>query len=509
MLEIVPLPFPTPRGSARRASDVLRRAVRCGASGRGARHVRRLSSHPSATRAWVAARLQDAFTAAPYDWIRSIGDGAAGGGSVGVARTGVGLRHARAPACQRPRRRARCRVDRLRSRCAATATSASRTTWERVLDARSDLALTIADADRSTDRRHVHSLYAPPSRPALRDSLDRCACATARITTAVQSFYPDGPECAARRTRCDRARSAAPPHAAGPRHRRLVRAEPCRAPGPDVPHRFARRAARRRDGDVPAARTGSGRGAPSARDAGDALGAHFTGLFIMDFPLVAGRDDTKLSAYANDIIANGGSILVLPASSSTCETRMPRCRAQGRDPAALRVDGRRPVRPRVRSRCRPTSAPRRLHILGRHRAHAGALGGPVVGGCVRAESARVRRPQRGAQRTDRHLLPSADEARRQPAHAPFASCSRSKTTSTSSGSGTARRRWCKRVAATPSPESHVGVRRAGSTSTRIAWTRRRTRVEARITTCTRGSAVRSSPTSSSPFANGGHASTRP
>ena len=46
--------------------------------------------------------------------------------------------------------------------------------------------------------------------------------------------------------------------------------------------------------------------------AGTPLGAHFTGLFIMDFPMVAGREDTKLSAYADAFVGNSGSILVLP-----------------------------------------------------------------------------------------------------------------------------------------------------------------------------------------------------
>ena len=46
--------------------------------------------------------------------------------------------------------------------------------------------------------------------------------------------------------------------------------------------------------------------------AGTPLGAHFTGLFIMDFPMVAGREDTKLSAYADAFVGNNGSILVLP-----------------------------------------------------------------------------------------------------------------------------------------------------------------------------------------------------
>ncbi len=303
LLEIVPLPL-----SARASGlPTFYVAPFDAAPPDGERVTRGAALAAAGPRAWIAARLQDAFATTPTDWIRAIA--------------------ALLPAAEQPAWLAQANVYgareslRVSDHVGAPLAGATFTimlrresdqgvegNWTRVLDARSDLARTIADVPLDA----FTSLYAPPAGRhfALRWTATASPGPRA-ISTAVLSFYPDGP--------------SAPPDAPlaiapGAPLRRSLQAlaiEDWFAPQPlgsAVPmFRAGSRVEPLIDGvatfdllvrDLDDARRGL--------DAGEPLGGHFSGLFIMDFPMVRDREDTRLSAYADDIIANGGSLLVLP-----------------------------------------------------------------------------------------------------------------------------------------------------------------------------------------------------
>ncbi|MBL8701477.1 MAG: hypothetical protein JNK67_24070 [Alphaproteobacteria bacterium] len=309
MLEIVPLPFPAGGFRPRSGMPTFYVAPFDQAPPDGERVARGAPLAATTMRAWIAARFQDSFKPAPHDWIRAIG--------------------AALPAAAQPAWLAQEGVYGAAERLRVTdhvgeglegaafvialrrdADLAVEEEWTRSVDARSDLALAVAAAPLVGASGTFASLYAPPA--GRHFALRWVAAAGPRaITTGVLSFYPDGP--------------SAPPGsplaiAPGAPSRRSLQVLA-------VEDWFAARPA---GASVPMFRTGS-RVEPlvdgvaafarlvddlddARRDstASEPLGGHFTGLFVMDFPLVRGRDDTKLSAYAADIIAKGGSVLVLP-----------------------------------------------------------------------------------------------------------------------------------------------------------------------------------------------------
>jgi phosphatidylserine/phosphatidylglycerophosphate/cardiolipin synthase-like enzyme len=262
----------------------------------------------TSTRVWIAARLQDAFSAAPYDWIPAIGAAATTSDQPGwLAQEPVYGGRERLRVTDHVGAPVPGHVFAITLR--RDSDGGIEDQWERTLDARSDLALTVSDQPLVGSTGTFSSLYAPPGgrRFALRWI---GVPGPQAITTGVQSFYPAGP--------------SAPPDeplviGAGAPLRRTLQTLA-------IEHWFA---PPREGSGVPMFRTGS-RVEPlvdgqesfrrlaldldearSVTVGGTPLGAHFTGLFMMDFPLVAGRDDTKLSAYADAIVENGGSLLVL------------------------------------------------------------------------------------------------------------------------------------------------------------------------------------------------------
>lgn len=267
----------------------------------------------SASRVWVAARFQDSFCASASDWIHAIGESlpeeerAAWLDQLSVFGAGESLRvtdHMGAPVPT------------------ATFTISLRRDgdggvegeWAREVGDESDLSLAVRAAPLAGPAGTFTSLYAPPAGRHFAVRWTRVGAGTqARvITTAIQSIYP-GPSAApdvalsiapgapVRRTLQVLAIqdwfAASPEDSAVPMFRANSRVEPL-VDGTETFRRLAEDLDRARLGLDP--------------ENGQRLGAYFTGLKILDFPLVRGRDDTKLTTYARDILANGGSILVLP-----------------------------------------------------------------------------------------------------------------------------------------------------------------------------------------------------
>lgn len=266
----------------------------------------------SASRVWVAARFQDSFCPSASDWIRAIGalltaeERAAWLGQLSVFGENESLRitdHTGAPVP-----------------AAAFTISLRRDAdrgiegeWERALGDASDLSVAVRGAPLVGPTGTFTSLFAPPAGRHFAVQWTRLGDgAQARaITTAIHSLYPSGPSAAPgfalpiapgaplRRTVQVLAIEdwfAAGPEGSGvPMFRANSRVEPL-VDGTETFRRLAE--------DLDRARLG--------RENGRQLGAYFAGLKILDFPLVRGREDTKLTAYATDILAAGGSILVLP-----------------------------------------------------------------------------------------------------------------------------------------------------------------------------------------------------
>jgi phosphatidylserine/phosphatidylglycerophosphate/cardiolipin synthase-like enzyme len=307
LLEIVPLPFATPAIPGGMPTFYVAPFDQAPPDGERVAAGAVLASAP--TRIWVAARQQNAFRLSAFEWIQAIGavlpaaEQAAWLAQETVYGGGERLRvtdHVGAPVPGT--------TFAIDLRDGGNVLEA----WERTLDARSDLALTIADQPLENGGSPFASLYAPPA--GQRFTLRYVAAATPTgprpIATGVQSFYPAGPSAAP-----DASLEVAPGE---PRRRTLqvLALEDWFAPSPEgaaVPmFRTGSRIEPLVDGtetfrrlalDLDETRRGTDGGAP--------LGAHFTGLLIFDFPLIAGRDDTRLTVYANDALAHGGSMLVL------------------------------------------------------------------------------------------------------------------------------------------------------------------------------------------------------
>jgi phosphatidylserine/phosphatidylglycerophosphate/cardiolipin synthase-like enzyme len=280
----------------------------------------------SATRVWIAARFQDSFCASAADWIHAIGESlpaeeqAAWLAQLSVFGAVESLRvtdHVGAPV---PTATFTISLRRDDDRSIEDA-------WERAVGDASDLSAAVRDAPLIGPSGTFTSLYAPPAGRHFAVRWTRVGTGTqARaITAAIHSVYPSGPSAApgvalriapgtpVRRT----LQVLAIEHwfAATPARAGETPAPPEETPDPDVVPMFRANSRveplvdgtetfRRLAEDLDLARRGE--------DNGVQLGAYFTGLKILDFPLVRGRDDTKLTAYAADILANGGSILVLP-----------------------------------------------------------------------------------------------------------------------------------------------------------------------------------------------------
>ena len=307
MLELIPLPFATVAVACTGLPSFYV-APFAAAPPDGERVARGAPLATGAARAWIAARFQDAFTPAPFDWIRAIAALLpAADQAAWLAQDGVyGARE-------------RLRVtDHVGAKLAGASFTITlrrdsdhgiEGEWLRVLDARADLALSVAGAPLAGPAGTFASLYAPPTGRhfALRWT---AAPGPRPIATAVLSLYPSG--------------VSAPPDeplalAPGEPRRRTLHAlaiadwfAPSPAGSPVPMFRVGSRVEPLVDGIATFARLAADLDdARRGKDNGEALGAHFTGLFMMDFPLVTGHDDTKLSAYATDILEAEGSLLVL------------------------------------------------------------------------------------------------------------------------------------------------------------------------------------------------------
>jgi hypothetical protein len=266
----------------------------------------------SASRVWIAARFQDSFCGSASDWVRAINESlpaeeqAAWLAQLSVFGASESLRvadHAGAPvptavfsifaaARRRPYRRGRMGA-RGRRRVRRVGGGPRRA------------------ARRSG--RHVHVALRAASRPPFRGAVDAGGCRIAgprhhvghseRLSVgpsaAPDVALPIAPGVPVRRTlqvlAIEDWFAASPEGAAVPMFRTNSRVEPL-VDGTETFRRLAE--------DLDRARSG--------QENGQQLGAYFAGLKILDFPLVRGRDETKLTAYAKDILANDGSILVLP-----------------------------------------------------------------------------------------------------------------------------------------------------------------------------------------------------
>ena len=266
----------------------------------------------TASRVWIAARFQDAFCPSASDWILAIRESlpveeqeawlaqlTVFGGVESLRVTD----HVGAPV---PTAAFTISLRRDDDRSIED-------TWERAIGDGSDLSAAVRDAPLVGPSGTFTSLYAPPVGRHFAVRWTRVGTGTqARaITTAIHSIYPSGPSAApgeplpiapgapGRRTlqvlAIEDWFAASPEGSAVPMFRANSRVEPL-VDGTETFRRLAE--------DLDQARRG--------QENGQRLGAYFAGLKILDFPLVRGRDDTKLTAYATDILANGGSILVLP-----------------------------------------------------------------------------------------------------------------------------------------------------------------------------------------------------
>ncbi|MEO7273228.1 MAG: phosphatidylserine/phosphatidylglycerophosphate/cardiolipin synthase family protein, partial [Vicinamibacterales bacterium] len=307
LLEFVPLPFAAPAIPGGVPTFYLAPFDQAPPDGERVAAGAALAS--TSTRIWVAARSQHPFRLAPFEWIRAIGaalpaaEQAAWLAQETVYGSGERLRvtdHVGAPVPGH--------TFAITLRDGGTLLGA----WERTLDARSDLAQTIASQPLEHAGSPFTSLYAPPTGQhfALRFVATATPAGPRSIVAGVQSFYPAGPSVPpdaplavaagqpSRRTLqvlpLEDWFAASPDGAAVPMFRTGSRIEPL-VDGTETFRRLAL--------DLDEARRGT--------DGGATLGAHFAGLLVFDFPLIPGRDDTRLTAYAEEVLRDGGSMLVL------------------------------------------------------------------------------------------------------------------------------------------------------------------------------------------------------